>query len=222
MTVETAVETAVDATSEADVEREHYLMAGQQHRDLVTRLYEGLKLLFRERSDRLVMSEVSTASPDGRWMIPDIAIVLGQPQAEHRSYRVGVNGPAPTIVLEVVSPNDTDDVNGNKLDRHLQLGTAEMWFLHLRTGGVQRFVVEDGRFVMAPVGPCDALEGVRFEVEDGRFDPRYGDGSPFPHAASAEAARAERLAARLRAAGIDPDVDVDTTDGEEPGAGERV
>ena len=133
------VELEIEPATETDVEWGHKLMAGQQHRDLVTRLYEGLKLLFRDRSDRLVMSEVSTYDATGTMTIPDVAVVFGRPQANVRSYRVGSDAPAPEVVIEVVSPNDTDDANGNKLDAHRKLGTKELWFLHLRTGVEARF-----------------------------------------------------------------------------------
>ena len=53
MTVDTS------ALDEAEVEREHYAVAGQDHRDLVTRIYEGLKAQFADREDRLVLSEVT-------------------------------------------------------------------------------------------------------------------------------------------------------------------
>lgn len=202
----------IDAAMEAEVEREHYLMAGQQHRDLVTRLYEGLKLLFADRADRLVLAEVTTLAPAGRMMIPDIAVVFGLPQQQHRSYRAGVTGPPPRVVLEVVSPMDTDEINARKLERHLELGTEELWFLHVRTGSIERFLVLDGRFVPVPAPTCAALEDIRFEPRHGTVEPVYADGTPFPSSAAAEAARAAteaaraaRLAEKLRAAGIDPD-----------------
>ncbi|MGE0726693.1 MAG: Uma2 family endonuclease [Acidimicrobiia bacterium] len=202
----------IDAAMEAEVEREHYSMAGQQHRDLVTRLYEGLRLLFADRTDRLVLAEVTTMTASGRMMIPDIAVVFGLPQQQHRSYRVGTTGPAPRVVLEVVSPMDTDEINATKLGRHLELGTEELWFLHVRTGSIERFIVLDGAFVPVPAPSCAALEDIRFEPRGGTVEPVFADGTPFPlHAAAeaaratAEAARAARLAERLRAAGLDPD-----------------
>ena len=40
------------------VDEEHYGVAGQEHPDVISRLYEGLKLLYAGRNDRLVMAEV--------------------------------------------------------------------------------------------------------------------------------------------------------------------
>lgn len=209
------------------VDEEHYAMAGQEHRDVISRLYEGLKLAFVGRTDRLVMAEVDLYPPGERVkMIPDVAVVFGLPQASMSSYRVGRDGPAPDVVLEVVSPLETDDARSRKLDRYAAMGAREVWFLHLHPAVSLRYRLVGATWAAETQDVCEALDGVRFGAVDGRLEPYLPDGSPFPAGwaaadervrletaradgeaarADGEAARAERLAARLRELGVDPE-----------------
>ncbi len=209
----------------ARVDEEHQAMAGQEHRDAISRLYEGLKLSFVGRSDRLVMAEVDLYPPGERVkMIPDVAVVFGLPQASMSSYRVERDGPAPTLVLEVVSPFETDDARTRKLGRYGSMGVSEVWFLHLDPPASFRYRLIEREWIADSPAACGLLDGVRFGALDGRFVPFLADGTPFPDAADAlvrteaaradgeaaradgEAARADRLAARLRELGVDPDL----------------
>jgi len=59
---------------------------------------------------------------------------------------------------------------------------------------------------------CDLLDGISFASVAGELEPRYANGTPFPESiavvamwARIDAARAERLAVRLRELGADPD-----------------
>ena len=171
----------VDVDENELVEEEHYAMAGQEHRDVITRLYEGLKLLFDGRDDRLVMAEVDLYPPGEQVkMIPDIAVVFGVAQSVVNSYRVGRSGPAPTVVLEVVSRWETEDARTRKLERYATIGVLEVWFLHMHPPVNVRYSRLDGGWQADTPVRCDLLDGVSFPAVEGVLELHTPDGRPFP------------------------------------------
>jgi Uma2 family endonuclease len=186
----------------AEAEQEHYAMAGAAHHNLVIRLYEGLLTIFQHRHDACVLAEVTWFLSGGRPMIPDIAVILGAPQTEPDSWRQDRGDPAPTVIIEVVSRSENDEIKLAKLDRFQQAGAGEVWFLHLLTGshecwradtaGVLRFVHDDTSAL---------LDGVRFGVgPDGQVVPFFSNGDEFPGHLWVEMARTRRAEQRAEAA----------------------
>jgi Uma2 family endonuclease len=195
----------LDLLTDEELLEQHHMSAGQPHRNLVTRLYEGLRAVYRDRTDRLVVAEIIWRCPDSTRLIPDIAVVHGVPMGDPESYRIGIDGPPPTVALEVVSPRDDENTYRLKLDRHWLAGTGELWFLHHSTGLVTRWVRGEERWIEEPDHRCDALDGISFDGSSGRIIPRFGDGAEFPVSVSAvlaAVARAEERAdtAEARAA----------------------
>ena len=218
------------------VEEEHYAMAGPEHRDVISRLYEGLKLVYIDRTDRLVMAEVDLYPPGARVkMIPDVAIVRGLPQYRVEAYRVGETGPPPSIVLEVVSRYENEDARRRKLERYGSMGVEEVWFLHLHPAGSVRYRMVDAVWQLDSPRVCDLLDGVSFASVDGELEPRFADGTPFPESmaavaveAQAEAARAEAEVERARDESARAEADVERAEAEaararaEAGRAERL
>jgi hypothetical protein len=190
--------------------------SGQQHRDVISRLYEGLKLLYADRTDRLVMAEVDLYQPDERLkMIPDVAVVFGLPQSQIESYHVDRTGPAPTVVIEVVSRFETEDSRGRKLERYARMGVPEVWFLHIhRIPMVLRYELVRTTWNVAMAEECDVLDGVRFVVDDDVLDLRFSDGTPFPESIAAVAVRAQVEAARAGAEAARAEAEVERAQAE--------
>lgn len=197
----------VDVDENELVEEEHYAMAGQEHRDVISRLYEGLKLLFVERNDRLVMAEVDLYPPGATVkMIPDLAVVAGLPQTVMRSYRVGETGPSPAIVFEIVSRWENEDARERKLERYGAMAVAEVWFLHLHPPAITRYTWSAPSWRVDSPSRCEVLGGVSFVSVDDALEMLMPDGTPFPTSiadselrANSEAARATTEAARAMA-----------------------
>jgi Uma2 family endonuclease len=215
-----------EAALVALVEEEHYAMAGAAHHNFVIRLYEGLLVVFDGRDDVCVLAEVTTFGPDGQPFIPDIAVVHGVGQHEPSSWRQDHGDPPPTVVIEVVSPSENDDVLATKLTRFNDCGVEEVWLLRTRLGEITCYRRHEGTLRRIAAGSSALLGGVRFEVApDGAIVPFFADGEEFPphfvailrrarcaearatdaeaHAA-AVAAQVLRLQDQLRAAGIEP------------------
>ena len=207
---ETLLQKAID-----DADEEHRLMAGMVHFELVIRLYEGLLLLFRDRPDVFVAAELNWVLPEHRVAVPDIAVVFGQPADDRpRSYRQDQGRPPADLVIEVVSSQDTDEINADKMKRHAAAGTRELWFLYLATGGQTRFVLHDEHYEFAPATVVAALGGVRFEASNGTFVPYFPDGRVFPAHFRDEHARAETERDRADAERIRADTERDRADTE--------
>ena len=159
---------------------------------------------------------------------PDVLVALGRPKGDRGSYRQWEEGGvAPAVVMEVLSPNNTAREMIEKLAFYDRYGVQEFYVLDPDVEVVERFVRRGG--VLGPTAPQETIRssalGLTFERADEKLVVRGPDGSPFRSfgelmaerdsaaaerdAAAAERdaakAQAERLAARLRALGVDPD-----------------
>ncbi len=205
----------------AQVEEEHYAMAGAAHHNFVIRLYEGLLTVFHERDDVCVLAEVTWFGSDGQPFIPDVAVIHGVAQSEPSSWRQDRGDPPASVVIEVVSASETDDILFAKLARFNDAGVEEAWFLRTRLGNISCYRRVDGLLRPVVDNTSALLGNVRFEAgPDGSIVPLFANGEEFPshfvvilarahraeaHAAAAEA-QADELRAQLRAAGITPAV----------------
>jgi Uma2 family endonuclease len=157
---------------------------------------------------------------------PDVFVALGRPKGPRGSYRQWEEGGvAPQFVVEVLSPNNTAREMNAKRRFYEQHGASEYLVLDPDLDDPERAILEvwvsrDGRLQLAD----DVREyrsarlGIRFVREQDKLHVCYPDGSPFLTTAQRKAerdalvierdasvARAQRLAERLRALGIDPD-----------------
>jgi Uma2 family endonuclease len=182
----------------AQVEEEHYAMAGAAHHNFVIRLYEGLLSVFDERDNVCVLAEVTCFGPDGQPFIPDVAVIHGVGQSEPTSWRQDRGDPALSVVIEVVSASENDEVLATKLTRFNEAGVAEAWFLRTRLGIISCYRRLDG--VLRPVvdNSSALLADVTFAVgPDGSIVPLFADGEEFPSHFVVILARAHRAEARL-------------------------
>jgi Uma2 family endonuclease len=233
ITVTPMLTTMDEITLVAQVEEEHYAMAGAAHHNFVIRLYEGLLTVFDSRTDVCVLAEVTSFGPDGQPFIPDVAIIHGVPQTEPSSWRQDHGDPPPTVVIEVVSRSENDEMVSAKLARFADIGVQEVWLLRISIGTVSCYRRVEGVLRHVVDNTSALLGGVRFEAgPDGSIVPFFANGEEFPshfvvilaraHRAEAQAAQAqaqvaqaeaqvaaalniaEQLRGQLRAAGIEP------------------
>lgn len=188
-------------------------------------LMNGFSAYFRDRPDVFVAADLfwyPVEAKPKRVTAPDVMIAFGRPKGERRSYKQWEEGGvAPQVVIEVLSPSNTH-------------WTREALRKFYARHGVEEFYEydPDGRELTVTVRTARGLRptrtvrshtsarlGVRFEVPRGDELQIYGpDGSRFrsylevldeavaAQEREAEARRkADRLAAKLRELGLDPD-----------------
>lgn len=165
---------------------------------------------------------------------PDVFVAFGRPKGYRGSYmQWRENGIAPQVVFEILSPGNSDDEMERKRTFYERFGVAEYYVYEPGPDKPRALEIwarsAAGRLIsVAPVdGFISPRLGIRFEFAspDQELVVRRLDGRAFQplavvarerdaeHAARerAEAARdqaeadRERLAARLRALGVDPD-----------------
>lgn len=127
-----------------------------------------------------------------------------------KSYdQAALNGPTPIAVIEVPSDSDSVTAFRAKLRRYQRLGIiAYVLYAAPSEPSAERFGLDD--LVPQPWldRPAPELGGISFVVDDGALAVRLADGRVFHSSAQWAAtsdARAERLAAKLRELGVDPD-----------------
>jgi len=146
---------------------------------------------------------------------PDVMVLpagAGPPDA--RSYQQGPADPSPSAVIVVPSASDDVLTFRAKLRRLLSLG-AVVYVAYADLAEVERFTPADENARRWLGQPCDELGGIVFQVVDGMLGIWLGPDLVATSApdlvgqlrsrADEAAARAERLAAQLRASGLDPE-----------------
>ncbi len=164
---------------------------------------------------------------------PDVMVVRGRPPGHRKSYKAWMeDGVAPAVIVEVWSEDDTDGDYRRRLGRALRHGVAEVVIVDpFAVGGVRvEHLRSDGdRYrSVASTSSADRLViveslGISFAggeelrvIEDGRRWPTAAEAFLLARSeaeradretlrADQETARADRLAALLRAAGVDPE-----------------
>lgn len=202
------------------------------HRRLVDMLAAWLDARFSDRDDVAVFARLAWFPDidDTRIRLdPDVMVVFGRPPGPRRSYKAWEEGDvAPTVLLEVWSEDDTEAGYETRLERARRYGVAEVVLIHPFAPGAVRVEhlaadsAEADRFraTAASVRAEDEI-GVetlgiwlaggpvlRARDEAGVWQPTSDTVEQLQQAvaqAYAQRARADRLAARLRAAGLDPD-----------------
>ncbi|MBY0461521.1 MAG: Uma2 family endonuclease [Gemmataceae bacterium] len=192
----------------------------------------NLDLLFREREDVFVAGDhliyPVEGDPNTR-QAPDVYVAFGRPKGHRGSYKVfDEDNVFPQVVFEVWSPGNRFTQMEDKRDFYARYGAEEYYIVypefpaHLDgwrrdNGGLVRVAEMDGH-----VSP---RLGIRFELRRGNVAIFRPDGRRFlsyvelgalqqetearattaEHQAEEARQKAERLAARLRELGVDPD-----------------
>ncbi len=147
-------------------------------------------------------------------LAPDVMVLpAGTVPRAAKSYQPGeVGGPLPDVVVEVPSDSDAFTSFRSKLHRYQRLGVP-VYVLYAEPSepGVERLLPDELHLQPWVDVPCPELGGIAFAVEDGRVALRLADGTVVHEPEqwlgllAERADRADRLAARLRELGVDPD-----------------
>jgi len=181
-----------------------------QQRDWMIKIIENLRALFAERSDVYVTGDLFWYPIEGNNRIvqaPDAMVVFGRPPGLRGCYKQWEEGGvAPQIVFEILSPSNTAEEMIRKRAFYQRHGVEEYCVLNPETGMAEEWVRGPSGFepVVEMNGWRSPRLGIRFHCEGERLEIRHSDGRPFAKGWES-IRRAERLAEKLRALGVDPD-----------------
>jgi Uma2 family endonuclease len=188
----------------------------KQFRWIVT-IQGGLDALFRADPNVFVAGDLLWYAVEGSNIIriaPDILVVFGRPKGERASYLQWLEGNiVPQVTFEVLSPGNRMGELISKFKFYEHYGVEEYYVWDPDRGDLSGWLREG-----AELKPIPELHGwvsprlkVRFELVDGDLQLCGPDNEKFAtYVELAEqrkqsAARAERLAAQLRALGVEPE-----------------
>jgi Uma2 family endonuclease len=188
----------------------------KQFRWIVT-IQGGLDALFRADPQAFVAGDLLWYPVEGHpeiCMAPDVLVVFGRPKGDRGSYlQWEEGGIAPQVVFEIRSPGNNIAMMTRKFRFYEHYGVEEYYLYDPDTGelsGWQR----QGRTLeeIEPMaGWISPRLGIRFELASGALQLYQPDGERFAtyveliEQREQEHQRAERLAAQLRALGIEPE-----------------
>lgn len=154
-------------------------------------------------------------------MAPDVLVAFGRPKGDRSSYlQWRESNIAPQVVFEVLSPGNRVLEMTRKFVFYQRYGVEEYYVYDPDTGELDGWLRADHELheIESISGWTSPRLGVRFELADGELQLYRPDGRKFAtfvelelqrelaqRQAEREHQRAERLAAQLRALGIDPD-----------------
>jgi len=196
-----------------------------QFRWIVT-IMGGLDALFLDDPNVFVAGDLlwyPVAGDPTIRMGPDVLVAFGRPKGDRGSYKQWEEGNlAPQVIFEILSPGNRPGEMDRKFEFYQQYGVEEYYIYDPGDGSLQGW-----RRVKDHLGEIPQLAGFVSPRLGIQFDPGQGpdnlrifgpDGTPFltytelfrkseteRRRADEEHGRAERLAARLRELGIEPE-----------------
>jgi len=185
--------------------------------DWITLIEEGLDDVFRADPNVFVAADLFWYPVEGNNKIrraPDVMVALGRPKGRRGAYlqwrEVRI---APQVVFEILSPSNRGEELALKFQFYDTYGVEEYTIYDPDFNTLEGWLRADDtlRKVLDMNGWISPRLGVRFELVDDQFRLYGPDGQPFvpasesKHQAREQRRRAERLAAQLRALGIEPE-----------------
>jgi len=212
--------TSVDVTQMTYPQSDGQPMADNttQFRWIVT-IQGGLDALFRDHPQVFVAGDLLWYPVEGHAEIstaPDVLVAFGRPKGDRGSYlQWEEGGVAPQVVFEILSPGNTIAGMMRKFRFYERYGVAEYYLYNPDSGELSGWQRQgDTLEEIAPMaGWVSPRLGIRFEIERGTLQLYRPDGERFTtyvdlsEQRDQERQRAERLAARLRALGIEPEAE---------------
>jgi len=186
----------------------------------------GLAALFRDDPDVFVAGDLLWYPVEEEPTIrsaPDAMVVFGRPKGHRGWYKQWKeNGIAPQVVFEVLSPGNRFGEMLRKFHFYERYGVEEYYLYDPVEGSLEGWVRAEGQLQQVPdtAGFESPLLKVLFELGEGPNNLKIinPDGQPFAtyvqlveqreaarRRAEEQTQRADRLAARLRELGIEPD-----------------
>ena len=187
----------------------------KQFRYIVT-IHGGLSALFADDPNVFVAGDLLWYPVEGDNRLraaPDAMVAFGRPKGDRGAYlQWKEGGIAPQVVFEVLSPGNTATEMRRKFDFYDRYGVEEYYVYDPDRGRLSGWLRPQAgpQPIQQMQGWVSPRLGVQFELEGTELVLRHPDGTRFEtfvelaQRADAERQRAERLAERLRALGIDP------------------
>lgn len=195
----------------------------KQFRWIVT-IQGGVDVLFQDDPNIFVAGDLLWYPVEGKPRIcqaPDTMVVFGRPKGDRGSYlQWREDNIAPQVVFEVLSPGNTISEMVRKLRFYESYGVEEYYLYDPDHGDLSGWLRNGDKLIELETLPgwTSPRLGVRFELHEGELQIYRPDGRRFAsyleleqqreqawQQAQQERQRAERLEARLRAMGIDPE-----------------
>jgi Uma2 family endonuclease len=188
----------------------------KQFRWIVT-IQGGLDAQYKDDQNVFVAGDLLWYPVEGRPTIraaPDAMVVFGRPKGDRGSYQQWrEDGIAPQVVFEVLSPGNTLPEMLEKLRFYERYGAEEFYIYDPDRGALSGWIGGAGELnpIEAISGWVSPRLGVRFTLENGELALYHPDGRKFASFVELERQReqaqqrAERLAAQLRALGVEPE-----------------
>ena len=189
-----------------------------QFRWIVT-IQGGLDTLFANRPDVFVAGDLLWYPVEGKPKVrsaPDVMVAVGRPKGYRGSYQQWrEEGIAPQVVFEVLSPGNRAGKLVRKTLFYRKFGVEELYIYDPEQGGLSGWRRAAGRWreIRRMRGWVSPRLNVRFDLVANDLVLTGPDGVPFVsylelhQQREAARQRAERLALKLRALGVDPDDD---------------
>ena len=180
---------------------------------------ENLEIVFRDNPNVFVAGNLLWYAVEGDPTIrtaPDAMVAIGRPKGRRGSYKQWEEGNIPPqVVFETLSPGNRPGELERKFRFYQQYGALEYYIYDPDNGSFEAWLRSGSRLVKV-----ESISGFVSPRLGTRFEPGSGpdnltilrpDGKPFltylelTAQADADRRRAEKLAARLRELGVDPD-----------------
>lgn len=191
----------------------------------------NLDLIFRDRDDVFVGGDNFVYPVEGDPAVnvaPDVYAAFGRPKGHRDSYKVWAEGGVfPQVVFEILSPNNTYTEMQDKRRFYQKYGAEEYYVYDPQANRLEAWTRQGRRLVQVddPNGFVSPRLGVRFDTSGPELVIHRPDGQRFltfleigelarqekrraeqeKKRAEQERKRADRLAAKLRELGVDPD-----------------
>jgi Uma2 family endonuclease len=172
----------------------------------------GLDALYATQADVFIAGDLLWYPVEGQPKIrqaPDVMVVFGRPKADRGSYKQWEEaGVAPQIAFEILSPGNTLLEMARKFEFYEEHGIEEYYIYNPDTYDFSAWQRRDGKLRVAEFTSelTSPRMGIRFIVPDppAPLEIYHPNGRRFVDGATLSQER-DRLAAKLRELGIDPD-----------------
>jgi Uma2 family endonuclease len=198
----------------------------------IATLEGGLEALFADQPDVFVAGDLFWYPVEGdnrTRAAPDVLVVFGRPKGDRGSYlQWQEGGLAPQVIFEILSPGNTIAEMTRKFRFYDRFGVEEYYLYDPDRGDLNGWQRRAGELeeIESMNGWVSPRLGIRFELAAGELQVYRPDGERFAtyvelmaqreqarqqteqaeRQLEAERQRAERLAAQLRALGVEPEV----------------
>lgn len=176
----------------------------------ITMIKANLDWLFANNNNVFVAGDLLWYPIEGdnkKRLAPDVMVVFGPPKKERGSYQQWKeDNIAPQVVFEILSPGNTQTEMSRELLFYERYGVEEYYIYDPHKNELSGLLRgEEGLEIIDNMNNwiSPRLE-IRFETTEPEVKLYYPDGNPFT-TYTQEKKRADKLAAKLKELGIDPD-----------------